>query len=97
MAISFSKLKNGQWGIRGTGIKIGVANSVTKRDGSTTTAVASRILWTGEDGTQIAEIGNTSHSTKRRGGCDCTDDCCSRGCRCEAHCNCRGGNIYDCE
>jgi hypothetical protein len=28
--------------------------------------------------------------------CSCTMDCCSRGCRCESHCNCRGGNIYDC-
>ena len=56
MALSFSKLKTGAWGIRGTGITIGVPLVVTKRDGSTTRAVASRILWTGEDGTQLAAV-----------------------------------------
>jgi hypothetical protein len=77
MAISFSKLKNGQWGLRGTGIKIGVPSIVTKRDGSVSTAVASAILWTGEDGTQLASIasanknGNTfTREREDRGYCD---------------------------
>ena len=100
MAISFSKLKTGAWGIRGTGITIGVPLVVTKRDGSTTRAVASRILWTGEDGTQLAAVAETPHSASThrstRRGCSCTDSCCARGCRCEAQCNCQGGPIYDC-
>jgi hypothetical protein len=29
-------------------------------------------------------------------GCDCDCDDCSGRCRCDAHCQCRGGNIYDC-
>jgi hypothetical protein len=36
--------------------------------------------------------------TARRSGsgCDCPEVCCVPRCSCEAHCNCRGGNIYDC-
>ena len=100
MALSFSKLKTGAWGIRGTSITIGVPIVVTKRDGATTKVVASRILWTGKDGTQIAALAETSHSraTHRsaRRGCSCTDDCCARVCRCGSECNCQGGPIYDC-
>ena len=33
---------------------------------------------------------------KRGRGCTCTQDCCAHGCECDSHCNCRGGNIYDC-
>jgi hypothetical protein len=104
MALSFSKLTTGAWGIRGTGITIGIPLGVTKRDGSITRVVASRIIWTGDDGTQIAQLESTPRSTaparsasRRPGrGCSCTDDCCARGCRCEAHCNCNGGPIHDC-
>lgn len=32
----------------------------------------------------------------RAKGCGCDCDECSRGCRCERHCNCRGGNVFDC-
>lgn len=35
-----------------------------------------------------------SYSSRGRGcGCDCGD---CDPCRCESHCNCRGGNVYDC-
>lgn len=37
-----------------------------------------------------------SESSRRRSGCSCGDGDCCRPCRCDSHCNCRGGNIYDC-
>ena len=33
---------------------------------------------------------------KKRSSCSCEDDCCIPYCRCESHCNCNGGPIYDC-
>ena len=36
---------------------------------------------------------------KRRARCDCSDpgcECQTGRCHCAAHCNCRGGNVYDC-
>jgi hypothetical protein len=34
------------------------------------------------------------HAHRRQ--CSCTGDCCRSRCRCDSHCNCRGGPIYDC-
>jgi hypothetical protein len=41
-----------------------------------------------------AAFHNHPHAPRRT--CTCTGDCCRPRCRCESHCNCRGGNIYDC-
>jgi hypothetical protein len=48
MSITFSKLRSGEWGIRGpaSAIKAGANVTVTKRDGSTTDAIVYRVVWT---------------------------------------------------
>ena len=47
------------------------------------------------DASKLEAAPPRSVESRRRSGCDCDMDCC-RPCRCESHCNCRGGNIYDC-
>ncbi len=33
---------------------------------------------------------------QQKRSCTCDGTCCARRCSCESHCNCRGGNIFDC-
>ncbi len=46
----------------------------------------------------VSTAATGSRKSRGRGGCECPEDCCrsGRACRCDAECNCRGGNIYDC-
>jgi hypothetical protein len=53
---SFSKLQNGEWGIRVRGnARAGQQVSVTKRDGGTSPAIVEKVLWAG-DGVSICSI-----------------------------------------
>lgn len=87
MAITYTKLKSGDWGIRADEpIAAGSTVTVTKRDGGTKTETIDRIIWTG-DGVTLASIkqkGSTgtaaprtaSRSSRgsyrgRRTGCSC--------------------------
>lgn len=63
--ITYTKLHSGEWGLRGHGLSSGTSVTVTKRDGSRKTETVGRILWTGQDGTQLATIGGSSHSHSR--------------------------------
>lgn len=46
MAISYTKLKNGNWGIRSTeSIREGQSVTVTKKDGSTKSETVDKIIW----------------------------------------------------
>lgn len=98
---TWTKLRDGSWGVRGKGLATGEETIVEKRDGSRQAVIVGRILWTGDDGTQIAtaarsvaSVVGSGHRSGRR--CDCSDGCCDRGCRCDRQCNCQGGPIYDC-
>ena len=99
---SYTKLKDGSWGIRGSlpAPVAGEVVTVAKKSGEIKQETVGRVLWTGTDyqGRQsyLASIATASGSRKQSGGCDCDCDDCSRRCQCEAHCNCRGGNVYDC-
>lgn len=53
---TYTKLRDGSWGIRGRNLTAGHVVIVAKRDGSTKQEMVSRIVWTGDDGTQIAAI-----------------------------------------
>lgn len=53
---SFTKLRNGSWGIKGYGLKAGQQATVCKRSGEQSTVTVDRVLWTGDDGLQIASI-----------------------------------------
>lgn len=61
---TFTKLRNGSWGIKGHGLYAGWGATVTKRDGSTTDVSVERILWTGDDGLSIATF--TPEESMRR-------------------------------
>mgnify|MGYP001593896436 CR=1 FL=1 len=53
---SFTKLRSGDWGIKGNHLQAGKTAVVYKRNGERTEVIVDRILWTGQDGTQIASI-----------------------------------------
>ncbi len=105
-----TKLQNGSWGatVPSLSVEVGDIVTITTRGGKSWDARISKIVWSGKsrysDGsvtivaTESVDSPTPSHSrsTHSHGGCSCTGDCCSRGCRCDSHCNCLGGNIYDC-
>jgi len=107
MATTYTKLRDGSWGVRveGPAPAAGLTVTVTKKSGETKAEKIGKVLWTG-NGVSLCSIegskpanGSSNGQTQapRRGrSCSCTADCCRNGCRCESHCNCRGGNIYDC-
>ena len=51
MPIGYSKLKSGEWGIRGGGSppEAGARVTVTKRDGSEKEETLGQVVWTGSD------------------------------------------------
>lgn len=52
---TFTKLRSGDWGVKGTSLASGQAVTITKRDGSTSTVTIDRIIWTESD-VSIASI-----------------------------------------
>ena len=59
---SFTKLRNGSWGIKGTGLRAGLVVGVVKRDGSTSNVTVDRIVWDGGN-VQIASIKQSATRT----------------------------------
>jgi hypothetical protein len=55
---TFSKLRNGSWGLRGKGLTEGSSVTVTKRSGETQTVVVGKVIWRGADGTCLAAKGD---------------------------------------
>ena len=54
-ATTFTKLRNGSWGVKGTGLAAGRIVGVAKRDGSISNVTIDKVIWT--DGkVQIASI-----------------------------------------
>lgn len=93
MKATYTKLNSGDWGIRVEGApEAGAEVTVSKKDGSEKIETVTAVIWQGE-GIAICSI----EQARKRGGCNCEEQgCCRPRCHCEAHCNCRGGNIYDC-
>lgn len=68
---TYTKLRDGSWGIRGARLTAGASVTVTKRDGTAKVETVGRILWTGPDGTCLATITAstiTTASAPRRSG-----------------------------
>lgn len=72
---TYTKLRDGNWGLRGKNLSAGQTVSVTKRDGARKTETVGKVLWRGNDGTCLATIASTSHAhsghshgSSRRGG-----------------------------
>lgn len=63
-AVTYSRLRSGEWGVRGPAAKLaaGYRVTVTRRDGTTSEVVIGRILWTG-DGVALATIEYSSSSS----------------------------------
>ena len=54
---TYTKLNNGDWGIRVSGdITTGASVTVTKRDGSTKTEIVGKVVWTGKDKYSNADV-----------------------------------------
>jgi hypothetical protein len=97
---TYTKLKDGTWGIRGEGLIAGKSVTVVKKSGEQRVETVTHIIWTGVDGTQVASIqpstpksngrhyrSNGNHGPVDRYG-DCHCDMCSTG----NECLCRFGN-----
>lgn len=54
---TYTKLTNGDWGIKVTGdISAGASVTVTKRDGSTKSEIVGKVVWTGKDKYSDAQV-----------------------------------------
>ena len=100
MTATPAKLRSGEWGAKVQGaVKEGEIVEVRAASGKAWNARITRVVWT--DGTvalcATASMDRVPSASKaRRGGCSCDCGDCKPRCHCESHCNCRGGNIYDC-
>lgn len=55
--ITYTKLRDGSWGLRGSGLVASRSVIVTKKSGETKTETVGRVLWTGQDGVSLATTG----------------------------------------
>lgn len=53
LRVTFTKLKTGEWGLRGPNLAEGERVTVEKRDGSTQTKTVGRVLWTCPNGSGV--------------------------------------------
>ena len=92
------KLRTGAWGARtAPEVQVGDTVTITTRAGKSWDARVTKIVWTGDDAAVVAtESLDRPAPRKSRNGCSCDGDCCRPRCHCDAHCVCKGGNIYDC-
>ena len=88
MSTTYTKLRDGSWGVRGTGLVAGARTSVIKRDGSSKTETVGRVLWTGPDGVSIATV---EQQAKDSGAASTR----SRSSRSGGRCRSCGGPIVD--
>ena len=102
---TYSKLRDGTWGVRGlvADVKPGATITVTKKGGQVKPELVGNVIWT--DGTvALATITKAPAKTPtpaapgkpKRGACSCEGGCCTRVCKCDSMCNCRGGPVFDC-
>lgn len=100
---TYAKLKNGNWGVRARGQLVpGSQVQVATKAGAIKSETIMRVVWTGPDRITgetislctIVPPARRHPQARLKCGCTCPD--CRNGCQCEAHCICRGGNIYDC-
>jgi hypothetical protein len=85
MTATYTKLRNGDWGLRllGDGAVPGTTVTVTRKDGSTRTEQVGKLLWVG-DGAALATIARSAHSDSTGKGRRCVE--CGRPC----HDECQG-------
>lgn len=64
MNATYTKLKDGSWGLRGAGLTAGARVTVTTKAGVTKTETVGRVLWTG-NGISIATIAAAARTSRR--------------------------------
>ena len=75
MATSYTKLRSGDWGLRGTNLVEGNVTTVQKKSGETCQEVVGKVIWRGSDGTCLATKGasaparTSSPAPKSNGRC----------------------------
>lgn len=88
---TWTKLRNGSWGVKGAFLSPNDSVVVVKRDGTRKAVVVDRIVWQGEDGACIASIrqasasrrpGVTRNHRSSRFACDECGDWVARGTTC---------------
>ena len=85
MNTTFTKLRNGSWGVKGHGLRAGGVARVTKRSGEVQTVTVDRIVWHDATGLAIASIVSdrpaapTYRITSRRSSCPTGGNCSSFG------------------
>ena len=93
--ISYTRLKSGDWGVKGPSgeVREGATVTVIKKNGETKQETIEKVLFS-RDGIALAAIKPRQHT---RGGCACTEQgCCRPRCQCDRMCVCRGGTVFDC-
>lgn len=65
--ISFTKLRDGSWGVRGQGLAEGQHVTVTKKSGETSTGTVGAVVFTAEDGIVIARFEGDRAPARRPG------------------------------
>ena len=93
---SFTKLRNGSWGVEGEGLREGSSTTVYKRNGTRQSVTVDRILWT--DGTtSIASIVSDRPAPQRQTRHSRTRRACVTGGNCSSFGDSRGCGGYGCD
>lgn len=77
---TFTKLRNGDWGLKGSDLVAGATISVAKKDGSIKTIRVGKILWTDKaTGVSIATIDQFTSNGNSNGNSNGDDVCAECG------------------
>ena len=98
---SYTKLKDGTWGIRGAGLVEGTTVQVTKKSGETKSATVGQIIWTGADkktGAVISLARIAQSGSGRSSRTSSYGDYCGYQCPVSRKtCNAANGPCHDCQ
>jgi hypothetical protein len=64
--ITWTKLKDETWGLRGADLKEGATVTVVKKSGETQTVTVGKVLWTGPDGVCLARVAPGAASSAKK-------------------------------
>ena len=97
MSVTYTKLRSGDWGVKGPSgtVREGATVTVTKKSGESRQETVGRVVWIG-DGVSIASIEQAGRRYSGGGGSGreyCGGVCPVRAVRCNA----KNGPCHDCE
>ena len=92
-ATTFTKLRNGSWGVKGYDLRGGSVVYVTKRSGEIQAVTVDRVMWSDHTGLAIASIVSDRPASARRS----TRRSCPTGGNCSSFGNGRSCGAPDCD